>query len=150
MTTIATDGRTMAGDGLCLDGGDAITSLDIVKVRRLKNGGIVGVAGSAFDIDAFVDWLDGPQSEPPKDMWEKTEALALMPDGRCYFYNDKGKRFETSLPAVTGSGSDLAMGAMAAGKSPAEAVEIACANHASSGGTITALSLENITAMRAA
>jgi ATP-dependent protease HslVU (ClpYQ) peptidase subunit len=141
LTTIACDGKSMAGDGLCLTGGDSISSTTVVKVRRLAGGGLVGVAGSAFDVDTFVDWLNSDRSEKPLDTWEKSEALVLEPDGKAYFYNSTGKCFETSIPAATGSGVEMAMAAMACGKTAKEAVEIACLLHSQSGGLITELRL---------
>jgi ATP-dependent protease HslVU (ClpYQ) peptidase subunit len=117
LTTIACDGKSMAGDGLCLTGGDSISSTTVVKVRRLAGGGLVGVAGSAFDVDTFVDWLNSDRSEKLLDTWEK------------------------SIPAATGSGVEMAMAAMACGKTAKEAVEIACLLHSQSGGLITELRL---------
>jgi ATP-dependent protease HslVU (ClpYQ) peptidase subunit len=46
-------------------------------------------------------------------------------------------------PFAIGSGMDFALGAMDAGKSPAEAVEIACRRDPHSGGEVTSLSIGN-------
>lgn len=140
MTVIATDGRSMAGDGICCDSGGSITTLAMVKIRVLNDGSIVGVAGSAFDIDFIVDWMEQGGS-PPKGLYEKGEFLRLMPDGKAMIYHYQGGCFEVALPYAIGCGSDFARMAMRLGKTPAEAVALTCELSVHCGGTITEHSL---------
>lgn len=142
MTTIATDGRSMASDGRCCDGSGIITTDAIQKVYRLSDGSIAGFAGSAFDAPAWLEWLNGDRSGKPEDVWEKAEATILQPDGRVFIYNHHGRCFEAQLPYGTGTGGEFARGAMMAGASPEKAVAIAMKRDSSSGGTITVLHLE--------
>lgn len=66
----------------------------------------------------------------------------LRPDGTVYWIDKHNEPAEYLLPAAIGSGSEYAIGAMLAGKTPAEAVEIASKRDLTTAGTITALHLE--------
>lgn len=134
MTTIATDGRTMAGDGIT-------TSLDIVmrrnapKVRRLPDGSIFGFAGRTADANAIFGWLaDGAKGSPPKI--KEGRALILRPGGRIEHLGEDGDLIEIEAPAAVGSGGDIALGAMEFGASPKQAVEIAARRDPFTGGRI--------------
>jgi ATP-dependent protease HslVU (ClpYQ) peptidase subunit len=136
MTTIATDGETMAGDGL-MTGNGAIFSTEEQKVRQLKDGTLVGCCGNSYNAPAFIEWLEG--GEKP-ELSEDFEALVLLPDGTCRGYDHKLRWISLPLPQATGSGQDFALGAMAVGASPEEAVKAACERSVNSGGKITVLS----------
>lgn len=139
MTTIATDGKSMAGDGL-VTSGDAIFGYNLVKVRRAPDGRIAGASGTGYDADAFHAWLANG-GDPPK-LNEHFEALVLYPDGTCRSYDSDCRSIPEELPSATGSGRLAAIGAMEFGAGPERAVEIACARDAMSGGKITVLHLE--------
>jgi ATP-dependent HslUV protease subunit HslV len=138
MTTIACDGKSMAGDGRSRDAGGLICSESIAKVRRLKDGRIFGLAGNPYDLNAIEAWLNDGGEFPQIDK-DNFDLLVLEADGRAYSYSPRGGRSEQLLPAGAGSGIDLAIGAMEAGASAEEAVRIACKRHAGSGGKITVL-----------
>lgn len=70
------------------------------------------------------------------------EALILQPDGKVYWIGKRLEPLEYFAPMTIGSGSGLALGAMLAGKSPEEAVEIAKLRDFKSGGNVTSLSIE--------
>jgi ATP-dependent protease HslVU (ClpYQ) peptidase subunit len=140
VTTIATDGKSMAGDGLCTGDG-LIHGRSVGKVCRLPDGRIVGSAGTAYGQQAFAEWLINGGDKPR--LADSFEGLVLHPDGRCLTYNEHCQSCDQELPAVTGSGGALALGAMLAGKNPAEAVAIAADRDPFTGGTITVLHLES-------
>lgn len=135
MTTIATDGKSMAGDGLIVNAGDMICGFNTVKVHRLDDGGIVGIAGDASLALAFVAWLNGG-TEPTV---EEVDALHITADGALLYYHNTGAPVPCEAPAAIGTGTKLAMGAMLAGSDPAKAVEIACQRDICSGGSIIVL-----------
>jgi ATP-dependent protease HslVU (ClpYQ) peptidase subunit len=137
VTVIATDGRTMAGDGLSKDRGGLICNDKVQKVRRLKDRRIMGVAGNPFDIDALEEWLNNGGDFPTLQNDEEFDLLVLELDGRVFSYAKHGRRSEELVPIAIGSGTDLAVGAMEAGASPEEAVSIACRRHTECGGEIT-------------
>lgn len=134
MTCIATDGKTMAADGYCTGNG-IIHGRSVRKVHRLKDGRICGIAGSSYAHVAFIPWLESGGESP--DVPEDFEALVLHPDGRCQSFNHKCLGIDQETPAVSGSGGALALGAMLAGATPAQAVAIACERDTGCGGTIT-------------
>jgi hypothetical protein len=140
VTTVATDGRTMAADGMSRDRGGLICSLDCPKMRRLGDGRIVGMAGTPYDLDAFCDWLEKGGDIPEFDP-DNFDPLVLETDGSAWSYNHRGRRSRQLLPTGVGSGINLAVGAMEAGASPEEAVAIAIRRHNESGGTVTVLHL---------
>lgn len=138
MTTIATDGKSMAGDGLVTSEGTVFGS-KCVKVEQLPDGRIAGACGSAYFFGPFIAWLTNGGDFPELD--DSFEGLVLSPDGTCRSYDDKGRSIEEELPVASGSGRQLAIGAMLAGASPAKAVEIAATRDLGTGGTIIEITL---------
>lgn len=137
MTTIATDGKTMAGDGQS-EACHTIISQSKKKVIRLPDGSLCGCAGGGVDAQMFVKWLgDGGPKPKLKDIC----ALRLMPDGSLLYYNERCEPSPVDAPCAVGSGMDFAIGAMLHGATPAEAVAIAVQRDPGTGGKVTALSL---------
>jgi ATP-dependent protease HslVU (ClpYQ) peptidase subunit len=141
MTTIACDGKSMAGDGLATCG-DAIFGRRFVKVRPLSDGRIVGVSGSAFHIEPFVEWLE-KGGEKPKIDTNNFEALVLQTDGTCLCYDAECRAVPEDVPTATGSGRAFAIGAMDAGADASDALAIAARRDTHTGGQITVLHLEH-------
>lgn len=139
MTTIATDGRTMAGDGAQFMG-DIQRAASVAKVVKLPDGSIVGCSGHTTDCETFRQWLIGGQvGARPKA--KSLSALLLRTDLSLVYFNERGSGVPAEAPATVGSGNELALGAMLAGASPKRAVEIAAERDPFTGGTITELSL---------
>lgn len=138
MTTIATDGKSMAGDGLVTSEGVVFGS-KFIKVEKLPDGRIAGACGSAYFIGPFLSWLTNGGDFPELD--DSFEALVLSLDGTCRSYDHKGRSIEEELPVASGSGRQLAIGAMLAGAGPAKAVEIAAARDLGTGGKIIEITL---------
>jgi ATP-dependent protease HslVU (ClpYQ) peptidase subunit len=138
MTTIATDGRSMAADGrVCA--GATIFGSNAKKIIRLADGRICGCAGNSRYQAPFVAWLANGGDLPEMD--DEFEALVLMPDGTVVSYDHKGRSLPEELPTASGSGREFALAAMDLGASPEEAVKAACARDTMSGGEITVLEL---------
>jgi ATP-dependent protease HslVU (ClpYQ) peptidase subunit len=136
MTTVATDGISMAGDGLLTEN-ERVCMTNCAKVRRLSDGRIVGFAGNAYNWDEFARWLVDGGDRP--QVHDGFGCLVLKPDGSITSIDQHGREFPEVAPAAIGSGATLAIGAMDAGKSAADAVKIACARDIYSGGSITVL-----------
>jgi len=131
----------MASDSRCSDEHDThVTSTK--KVYRLSNGALYGYAGDSDDRDlrALLS-KSTPRKMPTRAQLAtlKTDAkvIVVFPKGQCYtieieFDKEKTNDWVASVDLITdeivavGSGYQFAMGAMEAGKSPAEAVRIAC------------------------
>jgi ATP-dependent protease HslVU (ClpYQ) peptidase subunit len=137
VTTIATDGRSMAGDGLVHDHCDVIVNTAHRKVHRLQDGRLAGGAGNSFDVTAWVGWLNGGKTADCPIESDRFSGLILNTDGSVLWVDHKGREELSPVPCSVGSGQDLAYGAMEAGASPEEAVRIACRRDIFSGGTIT-------------
>lgn len=141
MTTIATDGKSMAGDGMLCDHCETIVNLGGRKVHRLDDGRIIGASGNSFDIIAWRDWLkSGREGACPIES-DQFAGLVLHPNGVVHWVDHKGREIVTPAPCAIGSGQDYAIGAMEAGASAEQAVTIACRRDPHSGGDITALHL---------
>jgi ATP-dependent protease HslVU (ClpYQ) peptidase subunit len=137
MTTIATDGKSMAGDGLremCR----TIVDTKAQKVRRLADGRIVGTSGDTALGLQVVEWLEGKAPKPDRKV-DDFAAIILYPSGKVETLSDCFQPIEVEVPVAVGSGMDFAIGAMEAGKEPEEAVAIACKRDPGSGGKIIVL-----------
>jgi ATP-dependent protease HslVU (ClpYQ) peptidase subunit len=134
MTTIATDGRTMAGDGRITAHSEVLTDT-AVKVHRLPDGRVVGVAGCSYSCIEFVRYMSEPGASRPQVDDEFT-ALVMHPDGRVEMMNARMVPLQIDTPIAIGSGADYATGAMLAGASPVRAVEIAVMKDSGSGGVV--------------
>lgn len=129
------------------------------KIRRLFSGALYGSAGDADDraLVALLDQIKLPAKLPmPADLAAvrcDLNALLILPRGRVYIIsvnaldphesNFKGAIWEANRGyAAVGSGSDLAIGAMYAGASARQAVEIACKFDINSRPPVHVLALE--------
>lgn len=147
MTTIATDGKSMAADGMAKDHCDTIVSMSRPKVFRLSDGRIIGAAGNSFDIDSWRDWLEcGKIGDCPIES-DQFAALILHATGAVHWVDHKGREIPTPTPCSVGSGQDVALGAMEAGANAFRAVQIACLRDPFSGGEITEIHREPSIAM---
>lgn len=137
MTTIATDGKTMAGDGqreFC----QTIVDSEAVKVRKLSDGRLYGSCGETAFSELVAAWLEGAE----KPDWKPDDgfcALVVTPSGEVYSLSERCHPIKIKAPAAIGSGMDFAIGAMEYGASPKDAVEIARKRDPGTGGTITVL-----------
>lgn len=137
MTTIATDGQTMAADG-------RLTSLDIVfnsqcnKLRRLRDGSIAAGAGESGAIRKIIAWVEDGGTQPKT---KGARVLVLRPNGKLELADGGDGLIEVEAPIGIGTGGDIAIGAMEAGASPAEAVAIAARRDPFTGGDIQVMEL---------
>lgn len=145
MTVIATDGRTMAGDGR-VTAGHTILADDFRKVRLMRDGSVMGVAGDMRDGMLAFDWVDrgAPMGVIPKFLPDEKpedgfEALLLRPDGTIHWFDKTCVFIEYRPPWTIGCAADAAMVCLQIGMSPVEAVERAFRISHKCGGTITEL-----------
>lgn len=86
---------------------------------------MVGYAGALENCMAILDWLADPTEKPPRGS-KYCSFLALTHDGKLFLFQNPTKWIEIDEPyASIGSGSPIALGALASGKTPKEAVLIA-------------------------
>lgn len=109
---------------------------EVIKAKKIGKG-IVGAAGDWDDVLKFWDVLQG---KPLKDAGLRNDAelegIELHPDG-IFLYTATGKRFaiRDQFYAI-GSGGPYAIGAMAMGATPEEAVALASRFDPATGGKI--------------
>jgi len=133
MTTIATDGKTMASDTLL--SGSFREQFDSVKLFRIDNA-VYGISGDWGLSMAYIDWVRAgrPKDDKP-DASGQWNAL-FVKDGKIWWEGEGLRPIENGTPNAIGSGKDFAMGAMLAGATPSQAVKIAMMLDTSTGGKI--------------
>lgn len=137
MTTIATDGYSLAGDGRSTRN-DSVTGRDRIKVVPLPDGSIVGGAGRTADSERAMRHL---LAEDSGDVKGEYVLLRLFKNGKVATYEGSLlSPIATKAPQAIGSGSDVAMGAMLAGADARTAVQIAAKIDVYTGGRITSYS----------
>lgn len=141
MTTVAYRDGIMASDS-CWSTGSIVDSL-ACKVERLKSGALLGQSGDN-DIREIIALLENVKTAKAMPTYSQLAAirvdctlLLVLPKGAIFKISTSKKltqddeddlgvwRVERPLAAI-GSGSDLALGAMAHGASAVQAVRIAC------------------------
>lgn len=136
MTAIACNRQMMAADSLSTSDG---TKSRAVKIFRVGDE-IVGFAGEIQCGLAFVDWYrDRSRIKPDIDNFS---ALVLSKDGITQYENRLVPIPIFEQFAAIGSGQDAALAAMHAGKSPKEAVAIACKVRSDCGTPVKVMKLD--------
>lgn len=129
MTTIAVTKTGMACD-LQFTHPSGYKFKGSTKVHQVYNPSIypkpfyVGFSGAAQECQQVVNWLMHPEDKPPKV--RGSEFVVLTADKKMFTFVQPTSWLEINQPYYAiGSGNHYATGAMAAGKSPLEAVKIA-------------------------
>lgn len=154
MTTIVID-RRGERNVIAADRQAAFHSRLVNKLVPLPDGSVLGCAGAAGGIHLMIEWLMleiGEQIRinnlprtgvhqrstfpPPKLAdGQEVEMLRMYPDGRVTMITLPGTEMIVSEPFFSiGSGSDYAMGALAAGATVGKAIEIASRFDPNTGG----------------
>lgn len=121
MTTLAWDGRYLAGDRQATYG---TTPVPVTKVFRVGDI-VVGYAGTASSIICHLEWMQAGCPNPPPDFADDFGCL-LVERGKLYRVGHTLARERIDMPHwAIGSGADYALGAMAMGADARTAVEVA-------------------------
>lgn len=131
LTTIACSREAMVGD---LQYNDEINSTrwkGAPKIYRFRASRvcdvdfIAGFAGAADYLIQHVDYFGNPEVFSPPEEHEG-RGLVLTAKGDIFMFSNCLKWLKVRQPfAAIGSGANIALGAMASGKTPKEAVKIA-------------------------
>ncbi len=139
MTTIATDGRTMAADTMScsnfIDQRPSEKMLFVPACAINPRPVLYGGSGCAESVERYFAWVKGEIDEKPKFKSDDFTIISID-DREVYVMYDQLHRIRVGVPYAIGSGSEFAMGAMLAGKSPEEAVAIAIRLDKDSGGEV--------------
>lgn len=144
MTTIATDGKTVAADGQRTLGSERISMVE--KKLRMKAGRIYAITGTFAFFDDLIMWhiMGARVEDVPKGDGDNGWSLLVIEPGATgvHRYTSECPRLEIfPYPATFGSGADYAMGAMCAGADPREAVTIASRLDINTGGEIQVIDI---------
>lgn len=132
MTTIATDGKTMASDSQVQS--TFVYQSEYHKLYHLHDGSVVGFCGEVRFWLPVLKWLNG--GDKPDFKSDQFGALILRLNGSVgYICNDLFSE-ECTPPYAIGSGARYAMAAMLAGKTPVDAVKIASKLDSGTGGGV--------------
>jgi ATP-dependent protease HslVU (ClpYQ) peptidase subunit len=145
MTCIATNGKIMAADSRSC-AGDLITTDASDKLAQGKDGSVIGTAGDRAACALVRQWFEKgadlgciPTLKPTGEGDSPFDALILRPDGTLDRLDHHFVFLPSAIPAAIGTGGEIALGAMLAGKTPAEAVELAIAHVSTVGGRVVEL-----------
>jgi ATP-dependent protease HslVU (ClpYQ) peptidase subunit len=133
MSVVAVDGQQIAADGLMCMGQERVRH-DFRKFQ-CRHGVIYAATGGSACADALIAWhqsganaKDAPPSHGDRSSW----SLLVIDRGdqgeiRMRYYSSSAPYPDIVRPPFAiGSGADFAQGAMHAGRSAREAVDIAC------------------------
>jgi hypothetical protein len=124
MTTIAWDGKVLAGDRLRTHDDKKMPATKVFKLGKGDEQVLVGCAGDSWDCVAFVQGWIAHSASPLKN--SRSFTAILVRRSGAVLIDDRLLEHPLSLPFYAiGGGADLAIGAMAAGKGAKAAIEIA-------------------------
>lgn len=135
MTTVVADTRKgiIVGDNQCtVNASDIIsTCRKVYKIKKGPNKGhVLGFAGHECSGLVFLEWYTS--GKPPEKIdidWEdeKCDVLIITPKGEMFMADQWCILYPMEEPYMAiGSGAQVAMGALDAGATAEEAIDIAC------------------------
>lgn len=143
MTTIATDGVTIAADGRACAGGIIVS--ERTKKIVVSEGVIFALTGTEALFPALVDWIKkgaDPAAVPKAHDPALTWALTVISVAGAFRYTHSMPHPDTiDYPFADGTGHEMAAVLMDAGKSPCEAVRLTCKRDIHSGGEIQVVNI---------
>ena len=128
MTTIAWDGKTLAGDTRCNSGN---VKFKVSKIRKHR-GHLIGYAGPLDLAEEMFAWFKAgadPEQFPADQVSEedRTDFLVITPKKQILLYQKSAYPLNMTANKffAIGSGRDFAIAAMHLGKTSAEGVALA-------------------------
>lgn len=130
MTTIAYKDGVMAADSGCWHG-DVVTN-GSVKIAHGKSGRLYGLSGAAAECSGFVRWVNEgevgdypvPAETGPSEGKSAFLVLMVWPSGALQIIGAYGVEDLGDVPFMAmGSGAPTAMGALAVGATPQQAIK---------------------------
>lgn len=133
MTTIFADAKSgvMVCESKTIIGSEWIETTKVVRI----GDELIGFSGAAAEGDRWLAWYKAGQNGP-KPKVDNCNALILGPDGLRLLDGSGGYVPIERGFLGTGSGGTCAVAAFMAGATPEQAVNIACAIDANSGGKV--------------
>ncbi len=140
MTVIASDGVTVAADGLITADGEIVSNSDVkIFIHNKSIYGAAGTVESCIKFEKFV--IAGTLNKKAKEIdWNDFDGIKVSRTGIMWYVNGVYPTLVDS-PFAIGVGGSIAIGAMFAGATPYEAVEAAIRGNVYCGGKILELTL---------
>ena len=141
MTTVAFDGKTLAADTLACWGTTPSYRTKIWRTPKNKRWKAIGIAGNTYNVLPVADFICGRTTKKPKQF--ENDGMIMLVDKQNKLWMMDGQQVPVEAPMrfAMGSGGDFALGAMAAGKTAAEAVAIAATLDVNTGGKVDEISM---------
>jgi hypothetical protein len=136
MTTAAWDGETLAVDSRLSDGNDVIVTERAKKLFKVGDKWIA-TSGAREQGLMFVQWMKDGQPADKRPVLDDFRALVKI-GNRCYRYEQKCVAMQCVGKAAIGGGYEIALTAMACGKTAREAVRMAAKFNCATNGRIQA------------
>lgn len=141
MTIIAYRHGIMACDS-CWATQDGLQEISLTKIKRLKSGALLGGAGEgdSRDVELLLDSVKHEKDLPLRSKLQELRldwtGLLVLPNGQVFTVatSDIPDKKDAEVGvcvfnrgfAAVGTGAEIAIGAMAAGKTSIEACKIVC------------------------
>lgn len=140
MTTIAYKDGVLAADTRATIG-DVIDPSEHKKVFRLKNGALVGSAGTPGETRVILKKLR-KNPDDFESIKSPNNVIYIKPDGKIFEHDGSGWSPINAKYAAIGSGHLPALVAMRLGKSAREAIKIAIEFDKNTGGKVRSVRLK--------
>lgn len=145
MSVVAWDGKRIAADTFSCYGNIKHST---TKLWRLSNGWFLGVVGEVSEGIAvkeyYESWIRHGVFPTVKPTFKDSTCLLVQGDNAWTVETENIKEVPITLPFFAiGSGKDMAMGAMGAGKTAYQAVEITAQFHTEVSMPITLFEIPN-------
>jgi ATP-dependent protease HslVU (ClpYQ) peptidase subunit len=143
MTTIATDGKSVASDSLRVCGSERVDECTR-KIRKV-DGVVYAFTGDFAAFAAAIDWhkSGAVHGDAPKAGKDGSWRLLIMgPDEVTSYVSDLPYPEPYPYPQAFGSGAGYAMAALKLGKSSREAIELAKELDVFTGGPVFEIAIE--------
>lgn len=142
MTTIAWDGKTLAVDSFGTRGNTIVsqrTKKLFVDVGPFK---AVAFSGTFQDCQPLLKWIKEGGDNP--SLGESFNIVCISKKGKCITLHDGDSLFFVEEEGLwtSGSGQNIALGALDAGATAIEAVKIACKRDIYTGGKVQSYTFE--------
>jgi hypothetical protein len=121
-------------------------SADPVQKLKIRNGAVFGLTGNGALFDPMIQWyIDGANPEAlPKcaEAYADTALIVFRQGHACFYKVNLPYPDDAAAPDAWGAGADFAIGAMEAGASAEQAVELAIRREAYCGGPVQVIDTE--------
>lgn len=142
MTTIASDGRTVAADGRRCIGNEIVC--DNYRKLVVMEGRVFGITGGLAGGEAGIRWVlaGADPAEVPKTDPQYSWTVIEFKVEHCVSWRSSDPYPETTpYPVTFGSGCDYAMAVLDLGFSPPDAVKAAARRNVHTGGEIQVIDI---------